>query len=124
MQRTRVLVKVGGVSSRLDVRDDGCRERAVTHAVPVEALEPGVLHHVFKRQPLGRLLATQLLDETRRVLGDFPRELDRLDAFQDDVVSLHRIARGERWPVRTKRRGRQRQRPARDSRGIRKLTFR
>lgn len=38
----------------------------------------------------------QLLDESHRVAGDVPRELDGVDSFQYDVVGFHRICPSER----------------------------
>lgn len=46
------------------------------------------------------ILPAQFLDEGRGVAGDVSRELDGVDALQDDVVRLHRVGAGERWGAR------------------------
>ena len=45
---------------------------------------------------LGRVVSAQLLDELSCAAGDIAREIDRVDALQDDVVRLHRVSAGER----------------------------
>jgi len=47
-------------------------------------------------EPLSRVLTTQSFDECVRTTTDLLRELDHIDAFQNDVVRLHRIGAGER----------------------------
>ena len=43
-----------------------------------------------------RIVSAEPLDERDGGLGHVTRELDVVDAAQDDVVDLHRVARGER----------------------------
>ena len=46
-------------------------------------------------ESLGRVVSAQLLDELSCAAGDVAREIDRVDALQDDVVRLHRVGAGE-----------------------------
>ena len=107
---------------------DGRYERTVDQAVPIERLEPPEKR--FKRkvsickkkgprkkgvvpvlpdvvnaaaliaEPLGGHFAAQALDQSLRRPAHDARELNLVDAFEDDVVRLHRIRRGERRPDR------------------------
>jgi hypothetical protein len=45
---------------------------------------------------LGNLKPAESFNDGQGRLGDVPRELELVDAAQDDVVDLHRIRRGER----------------------------
>ena len=47
-------------------------------------------------KPLCRIVSAEPLDERDGSLGDVTRELDVVDAAQDDVVDLHRVACGKR----------------------------
>ena len=47
-------------------------------------------------EPLCRIVSAEPLDERDGSLGDVTRELDVVDAAQDDVVDLHRVACGKR----------------------------
>ena len=50
-------------------------------------------------EPLCRIVSAEPLDERDGSLGDVTRELDVVDAAQDDVVDLHRVACGKRRAV-------------------------
>lgn len=49
-------------------------------------------------EPLGRHFTTEALDQSLSCPVDNAREFNLIDAFQDDVVRLHRVGRSERWP--------------------------
>ena len=44
---------------------------------------------------LGRVVPAQLLDQLPGSARDVSREVDGVDALQDDVVRLHRVGAGE-----------------------------
>lgn len=118
----RVVVKVGRVDDALHLGQDRRRKGTVPEALPVEPVEPPKRSYFFKSvifkfskkkkvslvllnfadatalvaEPLRRVVPAQLLDEGARVPGDVARELDRVDALQDDVVRAHRVGAGER----------------------------
>lgn len=43
------------------------------------------------------IVTAQFFDEDRCVTRDIARELDGIDAFQDNIVRSHRIGTGEWW---------------------------
>lgn len=47
-------------------------------------------------QPLGGIVAAQLLDQSAGVARNVARKFDGIDALQDDVVRAHGIGAGER----------------------------
>ena len=51
-------------------------------------------------QPFGRIVPTQLLDELFGSAGDISGEVDGVDAFENDVVSLHGVGASKRRSAR------------------------
>ena len=71
----------------LDLGNDGRRERALTEALPVEAVEPLVLLDVpdaalLVAEPLGGAVPAELLDELPRPARDVARKVDGVDALR------------------------------------------
>ena len=53
-------------------------------------------------ESLSRIVPAEPLDEGDGSLGHVPRELDVVDAPQDDVVDLHWVTGSERGTIKTK----------------------
>lgn len=96
-----VFVEVAQVGVVFDGGHVGRVERVVAQTLPAEALEPLVFLNVFDAaaliaQTVDGVLATQPFDESGRYFGNFAWKVDRVYAFEYDVVRVHRVCARER----------------------------